>query len=67
LAYKIGELKIQELRKRAEKQLGDQFDIRAFHDEMLSDGEVPLDVLQAKIDRWIEEEQTEVTVQTEGE
>lgn len=54
LAYKMGELKILELRQRAEDALGDQFDIRQFHAEVLKDGSVPLDVLEAKIDRWIE-------------
>ena len=53
LAYKIGELKIQELRKRAEQALGDKFDIKAFHAEVLQDGSVPLAVLESKIDRWI--------------
>jgi uncharacterized protein (DUF885 family) len=53
LAYKIGELKIQELRDRAEKELGNKFDIREFHAEVLKDGSVPLDVLEAKITRWI--------------
>lgn len=53
LAYKIGELKIQEVRKRAEKALGDRFDIREFHAEVLKDGSIPLSVLDEKINRWI--------------
>ena len=53
LAYKIGELKIQELRKRATAALGDKFDIKAFHAEVLQDGSVPLAILETKIDRWI--------------
>jgi len=53
LAYKIGELKLQELRQRASTALGEAFDIRAFHDELLRDGALPLDVLDAKLDRWI--------------
>jgi uncharacterized protein (DUF885 family) len=53
LAYKTGQLKITELRARAEKALGRKFDIKAFHDEILKDGSVPLDVLEAKIDRWV--------------
>jgi uncharacterized protein (DUF885 family) len=53
LAYKIGELKIKELRALAEKELGAEFDVRAFHDEVLGRGSVPLDVLDAKIRAWI--------------
>ena len=53
LAYKIGELKIQELKVKAKAELGDQFDPRAFHAEVLKDGSVPLPVLEAKIERWI--------------
>lgn len=53
LAYKIGGLTIQRLRKKAEKELGPMFDIRAFHDQVLSSGALPLPVLEAKIDRWI--------------
>ena len=56
LAYKIGELKIIELRDRATKALGDKFDLRSFHDTVLKDGGMPLDLLEAKIDRWIFEE-----------
>ena len=54
LAYKIGQLKFRELRARAEKQLGPKFDIRAFHDEMLGAGALPLDLLDARTDRWIQ-------------
>jgi uncharacterized protein (DUF885 family) len=54
LGYKLGMLKILELRERAREQLGEQFDIRAFHDQVLENGALPLNVLEAKIDKWIE-------------
>lgn len=53
LAYKIGQLKIRELRERAEQALGDQFDIAQFHNQILETGCIPLALLEAKIDRWI--------------
>jgi uncharacterized protein (DUF885 family) len=53
LAYKVGALKIQELRKKAEEQLGDDFDIREFHAQVLDTGALPMPVLESKIDRWI--------------
>jgi uncharacterized protein (DUF885 family) len=53
LAYKIGQLKILELRDRAQKALGDKFDIRAFHDQVIDAGALPLDVLEQRIDAWI--------------
>jgi uncharacterized protein (DUF885 family) len=53
LAYKIGQLKISELRERAERELGPRFDVRKFHTAILVDGALPLDVLEAKVDRWI--------------
>jgi uncharacterized protein (DUF885 family) len=53
LAYKVGALKIQELRQRAEQRLGEDFDIKAFHAQVLNTGGLPLPVLEAKIDRWI--------------
>ena len=53
VAYKIGELKIRELRARAETALGGKFDLRAFHDALLEEGALPLPVLERRIDRWI--------------
>lgn len=56
LAYKIGQLKIRELRNRAEGELERGFDVRRFHSAVLDDGALPLDVLEAKIGRWIDED-----------
>jgi uncharacterized protein (DUF885 family) len=53
LSYKLGQLKIRELRDRAQKELGPKFDIRKFHDEMLDGGTLPLDLLEARTDKWI--------------
>lgn len=53
LSYKIGALTIQRLRRRAEAELGGKFDIRAFHDQVLGSGALPLPILEAKIDGWI--------------
>jgi len=52
-SYKLGQLKIRELRERARQQLGAKFDLKAFHDEVLSGGALPLDMLDARIKRWI--------------
>ena len=53
LSYKLGQLKILELRARARKELGPKFDLRAFDDEILSGGVLPLDLLDARTTRWI--------------
>jgi uncharacterized protein (DUF885 family) len=53
LSYKLGQLKFRELRDRAQKELGTKFDIRTFHDEMLDGGTLPLDMLDARTDKWI--------------
>jgi uncharacterized protein (DUF885 family) len=52
LSYKIGALKIAELRNKYQKQLGDKFKLSAFHDELLKDGVMPLDILERKMDAW---------------
>jgi len=56
LSYKLGQLKIRELRERARRELGAKFDIRTFHDEMIDGGTLPLDLLEARTDKWIAEQ-----------
>jgi uncharacterized protein (DUF885 family) len=53
LSYKIGELKIKGMRAKAQRELGNRFDIREFHDQLINSGALPLRVLEAKMDRWI--------------
>ena len=60
LAYKIGQLKIRELREEARRELGTAFDVRAFHDEVLGAGAVPLNILDARIRAWIAREKQRV-------
>lgn len=55
LSYKIGELKIMEMRRKAEKVLGRKFDVKAFHDEVLKDGAMPLQIFESKLNSWIQE------------
>ena len=62
LAYKLGQLKILELRERARKQLGSQFDIKSFNDEMLNGGVLPLDLLDARTNDWIQEQKHHTNV-----
>jgi len=57
LSYKMGELKILELRQKTEKVLGSKFSLRAFHDELLKDGALPLDVLESKMTEWLASQQ----------
>jgi uncharacterized protein (DUF885 family) len=57
LAYKVGQLKILELRALAQKELGPKFDIRDFHDVVLRNGTIPLDVLEAQVRDWIAQTQ----------
>ncbi len=58
LSYKLGQLKFRELRDRAQKELDPKFDIRKFHDEMLDGGTLPLDLLEARTDKWIAEQKS---------
>jgi uncharacterized protein (DUF885 family) len=61
LGYKIGELKIQELRAKAQKALGPKFDIRKFHNALIDDGALPLDLLERRIDEWIKRQHSPTT------
>jgi len=64
LGYKMGQLEILKLRKDAQDQLGAKFDIRAFHDEVLSGGALPLDVLGERIHGWVAQQKTPAANQT---
>jgi uncharacterized protein (DUF885 family) len=66
LAYKIGQLKILQLRSRAEVELGTDFDIRAFHDELLGAGALPLDLLEQRMDRWVSDQLAARSAATDG-
>jgi len=58
LSYKLGQLKFRELRERVQKELGPKFDVRKFHDEMLDGGTLPLDLLEARTDKWIAQQRS---------
>ena len=58
LSYKLGQLKFRELRERAQKELASSFDLRKFHDEMLDGGTLPLDLLEARTDKWIAQQKS---------
>ncbi|MCZ6559693.1 MAG: DUF885 domain-containing protein [Gammaproteobacteria bacterium] len=62
LAYKIGELKIKQLRRQSEQELGEDFDIRRFHNAVLSSGAVPLDILEDQINQWLAAENERLTI-----
>jgi uncharacterized protein (DUF885 family) len=66
LAYKIGQLKIQEVRSIAQKELGKDFDIREFHDVVLGSGAVPLDVLEKNVGQWIATKQSAASHRPSG-
>jgi uncharacterized protein (DUF885 family) len=57
LAYKVGQLKIREIRNKAEAALGDKFNVKDFHTEVLKDGPMPLSMLESKLDRWVASQQ----------
>jgi len=57
LTYDVGRLKILELRGEAQKDFGNKFDIRTFHDEVLDSGALPLDILQKRVEGWIQQQQ----------
>ena len=59
LSYKLGQLKFRELRERAQKELGPKFNLRKFHDEMLDGGTLPLDMLEARTDKWIAQQKAQ--------
>jgi uncharacterized protein (DUF885 family) len=61
-AYKIGQLKIKALRAMAKDKLGDKFDLRRFHNALLDNGALPLDVLEEQMNRWVENERTGASV-----
>jgi len=67
LSYKLGQLKFRELRGRAERELGPKFDVRVFHDEMLSGGVLPLDLLDSRTNSWIQEQKLAVKTPSTGE
>ncbi|MGB7496374.1 MAG: DUF885 domain-containing protein [Candidatus Acidiferrum sp.] len=58
LSYKLGQLKIRELRDRAQQELGPKFDVRTFHDEIINAGTLPLDMLEAHVDKWIAQQKS---------
>ena len=60
LSYKVGEIKIRELRAKAEKQLGAQFDIRSFHDTVIGQGSLPMAVLEDVINDWITQQKSAI-------
>ena len=66
LSYKLGQLKITELREHAQKELGPNFDIRTFHDEILDGGSLPLDMLEARTDKWIAQQRANTAAPTKA-